>query len=213
MSKRPFNVTKESYNISTEYNKVDWPNFFLGQINTVWRMLTNDSKIAIDNPGLLIGLLLGKVSDVVKVWTNITNPVSVVKGIIDEVRGKGGYRTLSPHDLTLNNALNMYKILFTDYKKVNLDDPDFYKASFEVFKKAVNQLKETLCKKIEYTTASTSQIGDLKLFKPEKARKEMENAIEYYNKKDPKFAKFAEEAALWCEQNIIEYIAKNVKID
>lgn len=69
MSKRPFNITRESYNldISNEYNAVDWPQFFLGTVNTLWRAITNETETRIEFPGLLISLLVGKWSDFAKI--------------------------------------------------------------------------------------------------------------------------------------------------
>lgn len=82
MSKRPFNITRESYNldISSEYTAVDWAGF-LGPISTVWRKFTNESTTKIEHPHFLVGLMLDGWSDLaagIKIFTRIAGPAVAI---------------------------------------------------------------------------------------------------------------------------------------
>ena len=218
MSKRPFNITRESYNldISNEYNAVDWPQFFLGTVNTLWRAITNETETRIEFPGLLISLLVGKWSDFGKIVGLIGPGIynQGLKAAIDELRGKAGNLTLAHNHYVMPGDTNMYKILFVEYKKVQVSEIKDYQELFDIYKKQINKLKSEVCVKLpRWRPCSTSEITDLKLFKPDKARKEMDVAVAEFKRRDEKFGKFAEEVAKWIEANLIEYVANNIKVD
>ena len=155
--------------------------------------------------------MTGKLTDVVRALTS--SPYDALKASIDEFMRTKGPRGFMPNKVTLGDDINIYKMLFVDYKKVNISAIDAYKNTFDTFKRIVEVLKKTECKKIQMRSASTSEISDIKLFKPEKARKEMEVAVAYFKATDKAFGDFAEKVALWCEQNIIEYVANNISVD
>ena len=52
-------ISDRKFGISQEYNAMDWPQFFLRSINSVWRKFTNKSTTKVTNPGSLVYFLTG----------------------------------------------------------------------------------------------------------------------------------------------------------
>lgn len=129
------------------------------------------------------------------------------KIIIDKLRDKGSATMEVPQEC------NIYKTLFIDAKKVDVHDLDRYKKQFEAYKSISSAIKKTVCVHCPERPMSSSEIGDIKLFKPQKAADEMKKAIMRFKESSDEFAKFAEGVAEWITKNIIEYVADNITVD
>ena len=196
-----------SLKLSTEYNQVDWFRTLTGGVVDIWRSLTSDARATINHPGVLIHLMLGKLSDVASLLGS--SDVGIVKMIYDQIQNKPSLSGISQKQI-LNGDINIYKHLFVEYKKVKIDDLDRYKQEFECFKVSLSNIKKNVCNKTKAYELSSSQIHDIKLFNPTKAKNEISNAIKYYESKNKNFATFAQHVADYIIKELIEYIATNI---
>lgn len=202
--------TSTGYRFSREYGTFSWSDFLLGGLKTIWQGLTNKSKTKIENPGLLVQVVVTNPLSFIGSYTNI---LDVVKHAIDESKGKGdGVQEAALRFGTWGND-NLYKKVYVNYKKTAGQDVNTLKKYFEVYKKMISEIKDTQCAPCKMREMSTSEIKTIKLFDPTKAEREMRKAIEYYKEKAPDIAKFAEGFADYIRKEVLEYIEKNVIVD
>lgn len=183
-----YRLSDRQFGISQEYLAIDWPKLLLGGLNTIWRAITDKSKTRINHPGVLVGLMSSRITTVLDIFSYL-NYVSIAKAAIDKLQEK------ETRLISKKASCNSYRSLFNDYKKVNISQIDVYKQEFEMFKQVVAGLKSTIVTPCGERYMSTSEINDIKLFRPDKAAKEMNQAIAYFKSMDPEFAKFAEGVA------------------
>lgn len=151
--------------------------------------------------------MLGKLSDVASLLGG--SYVGAMKLMYDTIQNKPSMSGMS-QKMILNGDINIYKHLFVDYKKIKFDQLDDYKQEFSYFKESLSALKKKVCNKTKAYELSSSQIHDIKLFNPTKAKNEMSNAIKYYESKNKNFATFAQHVADYIIKELIEYIATNI---
>lgn len=204
--------------ISHEYNAMDWPRFFAGPFNMAYRALTSKTKLKIKNPGVLINLFVGKWTTVGNISTVILNSLAGNFGNIVVEAGKQTYDAYKGKKSavgeadknTIKNTPNMYKVLFVDYKDAKDIPIERINVDLKLFKAIITELKKTECAPVddEYE-ASTSQLGDLKLFRPKEIEKEMSEAISYYKSNVPELENIANNFAQWITNNVVKYILDN----
>lgn len=215
-------ISDRKFGISQEYNAMDWPQFFLGGINTAWRALTNKSKTKIDNPGALVSIMTGKwttFGQVLTLYGKIMsgfsgNPFSagdVISQIVNHSKGRGAAANLESDLMKING--NIYRDMIVNCKSVKPDQYDAMVEEFKVFKEVVKTLKTKYNKPCSIRPMNTTEIAQIKLFKPDKANNEIASAIKYFKGVDPKLAKLAEEVGAFVGKEIIDFIIKNTVRD
>lgn len=199
-----YKVTDRKFGISQEYTHIDWAQSIGGFFNTIWRGLTNKSKTKIEKPGLLLAIIVGQ-------YNSLSDGlIGAIKKVYDAKKGKGQNLSIGKNLIMANNV---YEDVIVNYKKVKPEDYSKYTEKFTKFKSIVNAIKTGICVSIPEREMSTSEINEIKYFKPEKAKKEIESAIAYLKNKDEKLGKLAEDIAEFVSKNVIEFIAKNTIID
>lgn len=217
-----YKVTDRKFGISQEYNAGDWPQILLGPINTIWRGLTNNSKTKIEAPGALVTVLTGKwtvVGQIIPLFNRFAgalslNPLSLfdtAKFIIDTKDNKG-FRTNNTQELN-SLSCNIYKDLIVNYKKVTVDQLSMLENEFANFKTVIEGVKKNICKPCPQRDMSTTEIHDMKLFRPDKAAKEISAAKNYLKGVDPKLGKLADEVGEYVTKHIIQFIVNNTVRD
>lgn len=210
-----YKLADRRFGISKEYFAADWVNIF-GPVATIWRGLTNFSKTKIEHPGAMVGLLLNKWATGAEGLSLVTkiiltpDVITMSKMFIDRIRKKES--TAFGKQVLNAKKCNIYNTLFNNYKKVNTSNIEPYKREFELFKALISTIKSEVCVPCKTRTMSTSEIHDMKLFKPDKAKTEMETAIKYFEAQNPEFAKFANEVSTYVAENIIEFISNNIEL-
>lgn len=200
------------YNVSQEYTKVDWPNFLLGPVNTLYRAITNGSKTTVDHPGLMIALFLSKPAKIIDAL-KMLNVHELAKQLIDAARGSKNSLAYAFDKDVLNKAPNAYYIFFSNYKKTKNLTKDQAESIIKEFKTAVESLKTLLCKKISVRSLTTSEISDIKKFRPELAKREMETALKWIEHNNPDIYKIANDLAEWVTKNMIQYLSDGIYED
>lgn len=196
--------------VSQEYFAADWSKFFLGWLNLAYRAAFDDSETKIDHPGILIDLMIDNKSRVLDHVSNILNNgglIQISKLVIDGMRGKHSARYTSQD---VKNTQNLYRTLIINYKDVDYNDLARYQKEFELYKGVIQYIKNNVCKTIPKRKMSTSEISDLKLLKPDKAKRECAVAISYFKDQNEEFGIFVENFVKWFSENVIKYLADNI---
>lgn len=206
-----YNFIGAKVNVSNEYNAMDWPDFFLGSLSKLYRGLTNNAKLTIKNPGMLISLFTGKWTTFGQIIQYAYNPVKfyTLWDIVDHISDKGKKAAFSS-EAVLKGTPNIYQELIVNYKKIKQDDIEKYKADFERFKVAIQGAKKVYCNKTQPTKLTTSQLTDLKLFRPKEIKTEIERALTHYVGFGPEWKKFSEDVVSWINSNIVDYLLENI---
>lgn len=204
-------LSKESMELSREYTAFDWTNILLGPINTVYRALFVNTKCSIQNPGLLVAILLSNWSDLDMLLKSVNN-IDILKIFYDAIKGKGPSASPIGINLTVLRKCHIYKQLILNYRKVDLNDYQKYNDMFNAFKIAIDGIKKVYCKKCSEYTLSTSQISDLKKFKPDKAKDDMVEAINYFKRNgNEEFVRLTEDVSEFVTNEVIKYITDNIE--
>lgn len=153
--------------------------------------------------------LLGASSAVIEAGIGMT-----VKELIDRINSKGGKTHL--FDKLFNNhnpddIPNMYYNLIIDTQSVINRDINDVKNDVEAFKNFILTLKATVCSKGESYTLSSSQLSDIKKFRPDAAAKEMAEASQYASSVSPELQKVIDDFVLWWKSEVIDYLAADIK--
>lgn len=198
--------TQLNNNISLEYNAMDWPNFFLGGISTLYRGLTNGTQTKIENPALLVSVLTGKWTTLGKIINTFSSYFNLGKFAVDKLGRKKG---------EIFNAIpaNIYYDLIVNYKSVDPTNYSQYAEEFKTFKELIHEIKAVKCTPCVWRPVSTTEISGLKLFKPEKAENELRTAANYLNQLNPKFGALVMDVAKFVKEEIIEFILRNTRLD
>lgn len=215
-------ISDRKFGISQEYNAMDWPQFFLGGINTAWRALTNKSKTKIDNPGALVSILTGKWTTFGQLFNLYSktmqalggNPFAlgdIISQVVNRSKGQGALANLEKDLRSIDG--NIYRDLIVDCKKVTPAQYEALVNEFKVFKDSVRALKAKYNKPCTLRPMNTTEIAQIKLFKPEKANKEIANAVSYFKGQDLKLAKLAEEVGAFVGKEIVNFIIENTVRD
>lgn len=153
--------------------------------------------------------LLGSSASVIESGIGMT-----VKELIDRIKSKGGKTHL--FDKLFNNhnpddIPNMYYNLIIDTQSVINRDINDVKNNVEAFKNFILTLKATVCSKGESYTLSSSQLSDIKKFRPDAAAKEMAEASQYASSVSPELQKVIDDFVLWWKSEVIDYLASDIK--
>lgn len=200
------------YNVSQEYTAVDWPNFFLGKVNTIWRQLTSSTQTTVDHPGLIVALFLSKKAKVVDAL-KLFNSYEILTQIVGLIRGKKNSLAYGFDKSILNGAPNAYTVFFVDYKKLKNYTKDEADIVIKEFKQAVNALKSFACKKIPRRTLTSSEVSDIKKFRPDLAEREMKTALRWIEQNNPAIYKTVNELAAWITTNMLRYLQDGILED
>lgn len=195
-------------NISNEYNAFDWTATIFGNLNTLYRALTPGATTKIDNPGYLIKLFVGGWTVLGQMLSQAASPLAMLRQNANGIKNRGV--KISSGEKTDADKFNIYKDIFVNYKKVNTSDIEYYRDQFNLFKKAIEELKKNVCGPIPSRELTTSELSDLKLFRPGDIKSEMNNAVKYYEIKDEKFANLAGSIVKYVDEEIVQYLLKNI---
>lgn len=202
--------TSSGYRFSREYGTFSFSDFLLGGLKTMWQGITNRSRTKIENPGLLVNVV---VTNPLSFLGSYTSLVDILKHAFDEIKGKGdGIQEAALKFGTWGND-NLYKKVFVNYKKTAGQDAGVLEKYFAIYKKMISEIKDTQCSPCKEREMSTSEIKTIKLFDPMKAEREMRKAISYYESKSPDIAKFAKKFAEYIKTEILQYLEKNIDVD
>ena len=161
-----------AYTTHKEYNAFDWPKaFFGGAITGLWRKFVKGGKTKVDNPGILVDLFLGK-------WTTYGDllsglGMSLPAAAISASKSKtaaspGGYSE------TVKDAENAYYKLVTNRSsKFSVEEARKLIKDFDVI---VANLKKGPCKTIPLRDLALGELNDLKLFRPDLIKPEIDKA-------------------------------------
>lgn len=189
--------------ISKEYAEFDLLKLF-GPLPTLYRALFVNKKSTIQNPGFLIGFMLDKKM----VFEEILDNINAFKKIIDYAREKGSW-AMTRGFRNFSFCPNMYYDLFITPEKTLGQNPNKIKEDIENFKVLVRGIKVNYCKKCPEYTLSTSQLSDIKKFRPDKAQKEIKSAVELSKNYGRETENLVKQFAQWWLTEVIEYIADN----
>lgn len=169
-------LNKRLDQVSMEYFKIDWPQFFLGTINTIWRKLTNDTYVTRDDLGELSMIFLSKGA---KFLTQVGNGLAIASGIPGLIDGvhDAVRRSDASNESFWKKAKNIYAELIMNVDKVKLENPDYYNSiadwSYQVYVKNIDKL----CPPIARRKANTTELKELKLLDFEKLNGETKKAL------------------------------------
>lgn len=139
-------------------------------------------------------------------------PVGIFKMIIDKVRSKGATQ-LSNAQLKQSTG-NIYKELFVNYKKNDDTRISELNHKFELFKDLITYVKKVECKSIPPRPCTTTEIGELKLFKPDKIENEIKQAINYYKSNGYiQCLNLANKVAEYITKDVVGFLKDNIIID
>lgn len=190
---------------------MDWPKFLLGFGNTIWRALFNKSTTSIEKPGILIELFLGKWTTVGQIISNFST-YDIAKTVYDYLKGKGNI-PLDNSSIKLLNY-NIYKDLIVDYKKNNDSSYDSLVNEFNTFKGVISYIKSNICKKINPRPCSTTEISQLKVFRPNEIQKEISQALSFYkNNGYEKLINLTNDVATYIANDIVKFLENNISAD
>lgn len=168
-------------------------------------------KAAVGSKGGLMkrAAISSAILGVVKFGSSMT-----IKELIDRLSSKGGKTHL--FDILFNNhnpgdIPNMYYNLIIDTQSVIHRDINGVKNDVEAFKNFILTLKATVCSKGESYTLSSSQLSDIKKFRPDAAAKEMAEASQYASSVSPELQKVIDDFVLWWKSEVIDYLASDIK--
>ncbi len=200
-NKTMLKLARENIALSLEYNAMDWPQFFLRYLNTGWRMFTNNSMTRINNPALLVSVLTGKWTTIGKLW-NMLDPYNLTIF---------GINALIFKQAAIYNNIdsNAYQDVIVNYRSLTPKNLEIYKQEFENFKSIIKTLKSRACTPCVERRMSTTEITGIKLFKPERAYREIKRAVDGLTKLDPKLGKLASEIGSFVGKEIIDFIIQN----
>lgn len=195
-------------NISNEYNAFDWTATIFGNLNTLYRALTPGATTKIDNPGYLIKLFVGGWTVLGQMLSQAASSLAMLRQNSNAIKNRGV--KISSGEKTDADKFNIYKDIFVNYKKVDTSDIEYYRDQFNLFKKAIEELKKNVCGPIPPRELVTSELSDLKLFRPGDIKSEMNNAVKYYEIKDKKFANLAGSIVKYVDEEIVQYLLNNI---
>lgn len=168
------------FDVDKEYYAFDWPRFFASPIVTLYRRFSNGGETTIESPGTLVQIFLSKgtvVGDFLQLSNVAFNPfvtVAFIAGQKTQKTGLGAGKDLAKKEL--KDMKNAYSILVNEYSKVDVKDPQKYNQLVTDFAKVVEVIKKNICKKCPKRKLAVGELNDLKLFKPEKIKPELDKA-------------------------------------
>lgn len=205
-----------AYTTHKEYNAVDWPKMFLGStIVGLWRKFVKGGYTKIANPGILVDIFLGK-------WTTFGDFFSGQlsgKHLIDAVGlGVSGLNSKTAASLgglsqTVKDSDNAYYKLVTNQDKSL--DVETAKKLVSAFDSVVAELKRRYCKSIPRRELKTGELNDLKLFRPDLIKPELDKAesIAIRNASDSKEKKDWENIYAHLSRSalgVVKYLTENL---
>lgn len=210
-----FTVSRESIELSREYDEVDFTSFIPGI--SVWRAITNKSKTRIEVPTILLIYMLNYKTQFLNLLQNFGH-LDILVGLVSHLKNsKNKSMYMNWNESTAAKQIvdnNAYREFFIMHKNRDEGDYEELKAIFDIFKDCISVLKKSYCRPIKERYLTTAEISLMKLFNPSKARNEIENALKYYKEHDyKKVYALAVQCAKFCDEQIIKYIEKNVFMD
>lgn len=161
---------------------------------------------------MIIALFLSKPAKIIDAL-KVFNAFELVKQLIDAARSSKNSLAHAFDKDVLNKAPNAYYVFFSNYKKTKNITKDQAESIIKDFKIAVNGLKALYCKKIQMRSLTTSEISDIKKFRPELAKREMETALKWIEDNNPDIYKIANDLAEWITKNMIQYLSDGIYED
>jgi hypothetical protein len=112
-----------------------------------------------------------------------------------------------------SEAVNAYYRILVKYTQVDLNEVTKNKQMAERFKNSIKELKSKICKPMEERKASQlgGELAILKSFRPDKAAKEMQEALEFYKQRSKKMFDVASDLVKFVNKEIIEYLSKHIR--
>ena len=174
-----------------------------------WRAITDKTYISVRRPDLLIMPLLNS-----PFGRSRANQLFAKDGKVDEKSLSKDTRSLVMN-LFLNDseAVNAYYRILVKYTQVDLNEVTKNKQMVERFKNSIKELKSKICKPMEERKASQfgGELVMLKSFRPDKAAKEMQEALEFYKQRSKKMFDVASDLVKFVNKEIIEYLSKHIR--
>lgn len=178
--------------VSKEYNAFDWPRFFLGWMNQIYRSFAVKSQTKIENVGIFTALFTGKATSFGQ-WTIVLNNLTGVGGnLITKLLEIGItlYSTKSGEkyafknqlpNLIKNNSNPYYKYVMC-YKDIKFTDEELIEAKngVKIFRAAFDIIKNDFCKPIEggFREMTLGEKNAFKLYRPNEIGRELKAAMD-----------------------------------
>lgn len=225
---------KDYYTISSEYNAFDIPRMISKKATDKIRSLTSNTAIRIDNLDKLVGFYTGKLTTIGE-FINILDPLAKVPGALyrgivhiikkineekyGEIFSSDDENKEEPEELPkdkkeLSSTYLSYYQFFINVKNINWSEPSNYKNVNVVTHSVISQLLDTSLNE-QWRDATPLEIHNLKLFKPDKIRKEMEEGMKIMEAKSEAVGKSDEWHAIYSTaakdaNKIMDFILSNI---
>lgn len=191
---------KDYYTISSEYNAFDIPRMISKKATDKIRSLTNNTAIKVNNLDKLVGFYTGKLTTIGE-FINVLDTLAEVTGtifkgivhIIKKIREKNYSEVFDrdeekvedelPKDKKeLSNTHLSYYQFFINVGSIDWRHPANYKNVNIVSHSVITELLNTSIEE-KWRDATPLELHNLKLFRPDKIKKEMEHAMEIMKSK------------------------------
>ena len=186
-----------------EYNAFDWPKFFLGStIVGLWRKIVKGGKTTVANPGIMVDLFLGK-------WTSFgdyvsgmqINGINVIGSLISASSSKSAMSLRGLTEQIKDSENAYYRLVTNQDTKLTIEQAKKLVSDFD---KIVATLKKNVCKPISARNLTFGELNDLKLFRPDLIKPEIDKAAQNMIKKSGGDAKSEKE---W--KNIYNHLSQS----
>lgn len=216
-------VSRESF-ISQEYNAFDWPRFFFGPFNQIYRSIFNSSATRIDNLAVIVEIFTGHATTFGKVFNTVSemgkpNLLSPIMSIWSAFSGEWASITPMSKDKR-KEAYNPYYVLIHCVKGVDFSDINVYNSAVkavDAFDKTYGVITSNICPKIPKRKMTLGEKNAIKLFKEDRIAKDMNTATSILKDKtkdiDPALAKKWDELykrLFEISNKAMKYLADNV---
>lgn len=177
--------------VSKEYNAMDWPRFFFGWINQVYRGFMVKSQTKIENVGIFTALFTGKATTFGQI-NNIVSNALPTGNLITQIANAGlmlysikhgeaaAFKSSLP-DIIKNNGNPYYKYVMC-YKKIKFTDEELIEAKngVKILRAAFDLIKKEVCTPIEggFREMTLGEKNAFKLYRPNDIGRELKAAMD-----------------------------------
>ena len=203
--------------LTHEYIAIDYANF-IPILPLLYRHFFNTTFTTINHPSILIELFISNWTSIgqyiqhsIKIASAISIPFPLGLVIFAEL----GY--FLEKEIKLKIKLkdieklkcNIYQELFVNYNKNKENDIKKLQEDFKIFKAFIKVIKTKICDKCEKRKLDPIEISNIKLFQPKLIEKEVNIAMNHYNKTSPMLHDFSNKVLNFIQKEILEYILNN----